>query len=135
VADVERARDGGSRRRNQLLVGGAVVAVAAVAGVLLVGGDDDDGEGGGSRSDSTEVTSGLSPGSFTYPSEVRGRVGEETVFVNDDTVPHTFTSDDGLFDSGTLQEGEELSIATLPAGEYGYHCSIHPDLTGTLTIE
>lgn len=133
MADVEG--EDGSRRRKRLLVGGAaVVAVVVAGGVLLLGGDDDNGSSG-DPPESTGVTSGAAPGRFLYPTEVTGRVGEETVFVNDDDTPHTFTSDDGLFDSGTMQEGEELSIATLPAGEYGYHCSIHPDLTGTLTIE
>ena len=133
MADVDG--EDGSRRRK-LLLGGAAAAVAlVVGGALLLGGDDDDGGADGDPSETTGRTSGASPGTFTYPSEVTGRAGEETVLVNDDDVPHTFTSDDGLFDSDTLQPGGELSIATLPAGEYGFHCSIHPDLTGTLVIE
>ena len=122
----------GIDRKKLMIAGGIVAAAVAAVAVLSLTGDDD---GGGSESDSTEVTSGASPGGFVYPTEITGRAGEETVLVNEDTAPHTFTSDDGLFDSGTLQQGEELSISTLPAGEYPYHCSIHPDLTGTLRIE
>jgi len=120
------------RRRKRLAAGGAAVAAVALGIILLTDGSDDKEPSG--RSSGVEVTSGVSPNPMRYPRTVEGRVGRDTTFVNDDSRPHTFTSDTGLFDSGTLEPEAEFVVSTLPAGTYPYHCSIHPDLTGTLTI-
>ncbi len=47
---------------------------------------------------------------------------------------HHLISDTGLFDSGLLAPGTSYSF-TFPAnGSYAYHCSIHPTMVGTITI-
>ena len=50
-------------------------------------------------------------------------------------VTHNLVSDDGVtFTSGNLPANGTF-VATLSApGSYGYHCSIHPSMTGTLTV-
>jgi hypothetical protein len=51
---------------------------------------------------------------------------------------HSMTSDvEGLFDSGVIQarQSATLPVASLPAGTYGFHCSVHSDtMHGTLII-
>src|ERR671916_467320 len=56
---------------------------------------------------------------------------------NVDSTPHTATADDGSFDSGIINGGSSASVAisansgvsTIP-----YHCSVHPEMRGTLQI-
>ena len=55
-------------------------------------------------------------------------------WVNNDTVAHTATADDGLFDSGALQPGESYSVWFDGAGQVAYHCTIHPDMKGSLVV-
>jgi len=50
-------------------------------------------------------------------------------------VDHTTTSDDGLWDSATLQPGEQFSFAFDQPGTYTYFCSIHPSMTATIVVE
>jgi plastocyanin len=60
--------------------------------------------------------------------------GTTVTWVNDDQAPHTATANDGAFDSGTLQPGQSYSFAFDKPGTYAYHCNIHPDMTGTITV-
>ena len=55
-------------------------------------------------------------------------------WVNNDTVAHTVTADDGLFDSGELQPGESYSVWFKGSGQVAYHCTIHPDMTGSIVV-
>lgn len=120
-----------SSTKRRLLVVGVVAAAVAAGAFVLLDGDGDDGDGPHEGERQSDVT----PEGFRYLTDVRGRVGTDVAFVNDDDTAHTFTSDDGLFDSGPLDTGGVFTVATLAVGEYPYHCSIHPDLTGTLVIE
>ena len=70
--------------------------------------------------------------SFGEPSTVS--VGDPLLVVNEDGVPHTWTADDGSFDSGTLGSGETFEHAFEEAGEYSFFCEIHPGMTGTITV-
>jgi len=49
---------------------------------------------------------------------------------------HTVTSDEGLFDSGTLSQGGQFTFAFTKPGTYNYHCNFHVALgmVGTITI-
>jgi plastocyanin len=60
--------------------------------------------------------------------------GTTVTWVNDDQAPHTATANDGAFDSGTLQPGQSYSFTFDKPGTYAYHCNIHPDMTGTITV-
>ena len=46
---------------------------------------------------------------------------------------HTVTADDGSFDSGKTTDGEFHHAFDKP-GTYGYHCSVHPDMKGMVTV-
>lgn len=66
-------------------------------------------------------------------------------WINEDPVPHTATSGTGqsdpesgkLFDSKILENGKEFSVpaADLGAGEHTYYCTIHPYMTGKVTVQ
>jgi plastocyanin len=52
---------------------------------------------------------------------------------NRDSTAHTFTADDGAFDV-ELGAGATESVDGLAAGSYAFHCTIHPDMKGTLVV-
>lgn len=71
------------------------------------------------------------------PADVKDlKAGDKVVWTNDDSVPHTATAESGAeFDSGTLEPGDTFEWKTEEAGEVSYVCTIHPQMTGTITVE
>ena len=56
-------------------------------------------------------------------------------WTNHDSIYHTVTSDEeGLFDSCPLSPGDTIDNAFDTPGEFGYHCSIHPWMTGRIMV-
>lgn len=55
------------------------------------------------------------------------------VWVNDDATPHTVTFDKGV-DSGSIVPGSRFSFTPEAAGEYSYHCNIHPTMKGVIRV-
>jgi plastocyanin len=47
---------------------------------------------------------------------------------------HHLVSDNGVFDLGVQNPGTTASFTFTAAGNYPYHCSIHPNMVGTVTI-
>jgi len=48
---------------------------------------------------------------------------------------HNITSDNGSFSpSGNLGGNATYSVTLSAAGSYPYHCSIHPNMVGTITV-
>ena len=48
---------------------------------------------------------------------------------------HRLVSDEGLFDSGTVDPTQTYSFTFPGAGTYHYHCLNHPGMTGMITIQ
>jgi plastocyanin len=73
---------------------------------------------------------------FQFTGATSVAVGEELTVVNEDSVPHSWTSDDDVFDSGQLGQGENFEFTFEEPGEYTFFCVIHPDaMTGSITVE
>lgn len=78
---------------------------------------------------------------FTYDSQdLTVRVGDTVTWTNNDTVAHTVTagtpdSITGEFDSGELQPGDTFSYTFDQAGTFDYFCTLHPDMTASVTVE
>ena len=63
------------------------------------------------------------------------KVGDTVAFFNADTIVHTATADGGAFNTGNIAPGATSAPITMTAaGNFGYHCSIHPDMVGSLTV-
>lgn len=60
--------------------------------------------------------------------------GDTVVWLNLDGVSHTSTSDDGIWDSGLLGNGDSYSFVFDSAGTFAYHCTPHPSMTGTIEV-
>jgi plastocyanin len=64
---------------------------------------------------------------------------------NKDTLPHTVTSGTGpsdpnsakQFDTSIIEAGATADIETtnMAAGEYPFHCSVHPYMMGKLVVQ
>ena len=68
------------------------------------------------------------------PNSLTVQVGTIVTWVNHDSVDHTITSDDVKFDSGNIMSGGEFKFTFSQPGTYSYHCSIHPSMTGAVTV-
>jgi plastocyanin len=56
------------------------------------------------------------------------------VWTNTDTMVHNVTSTNGMFSSGAMQPGQQYSLSFNAPGVYSYRCTLHPGMTGTITV-
>jgi plastocyanin len=125
------------RRRLAGLVLMMVVAVFATA-CSSSNGSSPGGSGGGGAASGDGGSGGgttIVAQNFAFsPSTVTVQSGKVTLTVtNKDSVQHTFTLDDGA-SSTDLQPGSTQTITLDLSKTVGWHCSIHPSMTGTLKV-
>ena len=102
---------------------------------------------------SDEVQATIVPGASTLtdtaysPNPIQAKVGQEVKWTNDDSAMHTVTSgtigtaDAGkLFDSGLqgpsalTAKGKTFEHKFDTAGEFPYHCTLHPAMVGKVVV-
>ena len=69
------------------------------------------------------------------PADVRVRAGERVTWINCDVDSHTSTADGGPWASPVLVPGTAFTQAFPTAGEFPYHCELHPFMTGRIVVE
>ena len=69
------------------------------------------------------------------PPQLSVRRGDRIVWVNKDMFPHTATAENKSFDSGSIAAGSSWSLVADKAGKFGYSCTFHPTMKGTLTVQ
>lgn len=67
------------------------------------------------------------------PAALTVKVGDTVTWTNNDSTTHTVTGPD--FESGPLAPGKTFSHKFTAAGTFDYHCSIHPNMTGSITVQ
>jgi plastocyanin len=73
---------------------------------------------------------------FTFKAPVTTvKVGTTVTWINGDDIPHTVVSKDGVFKSKVLDTGDHFSFTFAKAGQFGYYCSLHPHMTGTIVVK
>lgn len=122
-------------RRRTALAAAAAVAVGVIAAVIILLQNGDDG---GSKPkpfvpdrDKTIVARGLA----YRPTRLTLKVGDAVAFRNEDNVAHTFTADDGQWNSRTVEPGKVYAYTLPQPGTYTFHCEIHPRMKGTITVQ
>ncbi len=61
--------------------------------------------------------------------------GTTVVWTQQDSAPHTVTSDTGAWTaSADLHAGQTFSHTFTTAGTFAYHCAVHPNMTATITV-
>ena len=83
----------------------------------------------GSATNSTKTY--YSPTSITVVIGVNNTV----TWINNDAAPHTVTANDGSFDSGIFNPGQSWTYTFTTPGTYTYHCTLHPWMSGTITVK
>jgi plastocyanin len=73
--------------------------------------------------------------SFT-PADITVKQGTTVTWTNKDSVAHTVTETDGQTgpSSSDVNPGATYTFTFSKAGTYHYHCSIHPEMVGTVTV-
>lgn len=102
------------------------LAALALAGALGLG-----GAGAVLAADHAVAISGFS---FS-PRNLTIAAGDTVTWTNSDAQAHTATADDDAWDSGTLTNGNSETLTFATAGTFPYHCTIHPEMTGTITVQ
>jgi len=110
------------------------------------GGGGSGGQAAAPPSGTISIPSGASTqGNPPYePVKLTVKKGDAVTVVNDDNAPHTATNGAGpedstsgkLFDTSLIMAGKSAKIdtSTLDAGDYPFHCTVHPFMKGTLTV-
>jgi plastocyanin len=87
-----------------------------------------------SSSGGTTGTTIVAQGFAFSPDTVSVSPGKVTLTVtNKDSTEHTFTLDDGS-SSTNLPPGKTVTITLDLSKTVGWHCNIHPSMTGTLNV-
>ena len=68
------------------------------------------------------------------PAELDIPAGSTVTWVNEDVAAHDVASDDGSFASPTLQQGDTFSVTFDQPGSWSYTCTIHPEMTGVVSV-
>ena len=58
--------------------------------------------------------------------------GSTLTWVNNDSTTHTATG--GAFNTGNVNPGGNASVTFPTAGTFTYHCTIHPNMVGTINV-
>ncbi len=67
------------------------------------------------------------------PASISARVGDSVVWTNQGRAPHTATAA-GAFDTGMFRAGEQRTTTLRTPGTFAFACTIHPEMTGVLTV-
>ena len=68
------------------------------------------------------------------PASLTVSTGATVSWVNSGALPHTVTATDSSFDSGFMFTGDSYSRTFSSAGTFNYLCTLHPEMTGTITV-
>lgn len=68
------------------------------------------------------------------PASITVKKGTTVTWTNNDSVDHTVTAGNNGFDSGLLSKGESFEFTFNTVGTFQYHCTVHPNMTGTVTV-
>lgn len=70
------------------------------------------------------------------PADITVKKGTAVTWTNSDSVTHTVTENDSQTgpNSGDLASGKSYSFTFNTTGTFHYHCSIHPEMVGTVTV-
>jgi plastocyanin len=97
------------------------------------------GGGGGGTTTNADVVitiNGINGGMSFSPAAATMRVGQTVAWRNADALTHDVLADSGTFDTLLISAGRTSTPITMTtAGTIPYHCSIHPAMVATLTVQ
>jgi plastocyanin len=76
----------------------------------------------------------ISEANFAFdPATVTVKVGDTITFTNNDSAPHIVKIDGQ--DLGSQAPGASVTWTATKAGSFPFVCTIHPNMTGTVTVQ
>lgn len=135
----------------RLILIGAVVLVVVIAGVLLVSNKSTTQTGTQSsnptqsttapQDESKEAAVSVTANGFE-PATLTVKVGTNVVWTNNSGDPVTVSSDSHpthlrfpFLNLGSFDNGKTVSVVFEKAGTFTYHDHLHPERTGTVTVQ
>jgi plastocyanin len=105
--------------------------------VAACGGDDGGGGGGASSEACPSGSVEIKMVDIKFdPEDATAGVGQEVCWVNEDSIDHNAVAESGAeFESELFGKGETFTTTVDQPGAIEYVCTIHPGMTGTLTVE
>jgi len=89
----------------------------------------------GGAADLTITIAGENGNMSFSPNPASLKVGQKVAWHNGDSITHTASANSGAFDTGTIGPGATSAAITLTtAGNWDYHCKIHPSMVGTVAV-
>jgi plastocyanin len=125
----------------------ALLLACVALGVVVAGCGNSDDSGGGDNAQKTEQPAGGGGGSGGgakvtmegikfNPASVTVKAGDKVTWTNKDSVGHDVTGDNFKSgDSGGLQNGDTFSHTFDKKGKFDYVCTVHPGMTGSVTVK
>jgi plastocyanin len=62
-------------------------------------------------------------------------IGTAVTWINNDSVVHDATADNHVFATGVISPGGSATVTIAAAGRITYACTIHPGMTGVITVQ
>jgi len=113
--------------------------VLALVAVFSLGCGKDSPTGTGNTGGGADKTISIvsDSGSNAYsPNPDTVSVGQTVSWRNTRSVSHTSTANGGAWDTGLIApNATSAPIAMNAAGSFGYHCTVHPTMVGTLVVK
>jgi len=73
---------------------------------------------------------------FTFsPADLTITPGTTVTWVNNDDIPHAVVETEKTFRSKALDTDNKFSFTFTNPGEFSYFCSLHPHMTGKITVK
>lgn len=72
---------------------------------------------------------------YYQPENITVSSGSSVTWQNEDGVAHTATARDGSFDTGLFPAGQSASVTVEGQGAKDYNCTVHPWMTGSITVQ
>jgi len=88
------------------------------------------------QQETQQTTANIEISEFAFvPANLSVKTGTTVTWTNKDQITHTVTSDTGTtLSSPNLGFNQTFSMTFNTPGTYGYHCTPHPFMTGTVTV-
>ena len=93
------------------------------------------GASGGTAASSVKVVADSQKQGAYQPDPVTVQAGQSITWTwEDQGNQHSVSADDGSFESCLQGAGSTFTTTFAKAGTYPYHCSIHPQMKGSVTV-
>lgn len=90
-----------------------------------------------SSSEQAQSTNKVSISNFAFsPANITVKKGTTVTWTNEDSIAHTVTETDNQTgpNSNDLAKGKSYTFTYNTAGTFKYHCTVHPEMVGTVTV-